>query len=53
MDFSLGIMRSLVVLMNMKLLLGVVVAVFVAGAGVLVGSESIRFDDVLGTLSGL
>ena len=39
--------------MNKNLLLGVAVAVLVAGTGVMVGSESIRFGDVLGSLSEL
>jgi hypothetical protein len=39
--------------MNKNLLLGIVVAVFVPGMGVMADSESIRFGDVLDTLSGL
>jgi len=39
--------------MTKKLLLGVIIAILVAGLGVMISGESIRFSEGLGSLKGL
>ena len=39
--------------MNKNLLIGVALAVFVVGTGIMVGSDTISFGDVMDSMSGL